>query len=135
MRDWEDIVLRVGMKHPSYTNLNMASSQSRIKYKYQPEERKLMTNKVDIYYTYSKIMRNIKKTVIRTICQDIGNNLSMAEKFNPILYNDKFWVNDWKASLIINNKEYELKNANQLSPFITLMDISRDFPNEQRVSL
>ena len=113
----------------------MASSQSRIKYKYQPEERKLMTNKVDIYYTYSKIMRNIKKTVIRNICQDIGNNLSMAEKFNPILYNDKFWVNDWKASLIINNKEYELKNANQLSPFITLMDISRDFPNEQRVSL
>lgn len=132
LRDWEDIVLRLGMKHPSYVNLNL--SQSKLKYKYQPEERKLGINKIDIYYSYSKIMRNIKKAIIKTIVQEASQSLSNAERFNPAVLTESFWGSEFKCSILINNKEYELKNTQNISPFMTLMDIARDFPNEQRVN-
>jgi len=121
------------MKHPSYTNIGNSQSGFRTRQKYSPEDRKISRKKVDIYLSYPKIIKNIKKYIIKLLTQEIGQNLANAEKYNPILFNELFWNLDYKVSLYINNREFDLKNANSSSPFLSLLDLARDFPSEQRV--
>ena len=96
------------------------------------EDKKLPLQKADIYSTYDNLLKVLKKTLIKTLIQEINANLGYADRISPAVFNENLWNLDYKINLITNNKEVEVLNPTLNSPFSTIMELARDFPFDQK---
>lgn len=83
--------------------------------------------KLDIYLPYSKILQNIKKSLIREITTELDQNIENFANFHPQLYNDLLYNLDFDVSIKVNDAAERIHANAQSSPFTSILDIPQVF--------
>jgi len=79
--------------------------------------------KLDIYLPYTRIIQNIKKSLIKEITTELDQNIENFASYHPQLYNELLYNLDFDVSIKVNDDSERIHVSPQNSPFLTLLDI------------
>lgn len=110
MRNWPTITRQVGTKPSSPSRSGKQDVVT------------VPAQKLDAFLPLSKIIENIKRTVVRNII-DNYNNKGKLDAFQSKLYNEHFYTLDYDITIVLNKSQRFINIDPNSTAFLAIMDL------------
>ena len=86
----------------------------------------LASRKLDIYSSYEKLSREIRKAIIKEVSTELKQKPQNVDNFHPYIFSNNFWDYNFNVSLIVNKSNMIEIDNHSTSPFESLTNYFRD---------